>query len=41
MSKINTLDYLNKAWAPVETLTEKRWVKELKNKGYYEEGIRY
>lgn len=31
VSKINTPDYLHKAWAPVETLTEKRWVKELNN----------
>lgn len=31
VSKINTADYLHKAWAPVETLTEKRWVKELNN----------
>lgn len=48
VSKVNTPDYIRKAWAPVETLTEKRWVKELKlwieelkKNGHYEEGIRY
>lgn len=42
VSKINTPDYLHKAWTPVETLTEKRWIKELNNwvaelkkNGYY------
>lgn len=48
VSKVNDPDYIKKAWPPVETMTEKRWVKELKlwikelkNRGCYEEGIRY